>query len=164
MPTTLPIPMEFRLPEGWLAAHPEGFDAAGVAFAAVHPRPDAGFAATITIDGEVPPGVTTLADLANESVKRLREVAEPVVVAHRREDNPGDAPALTQRPTFSTVVEGARRDLVQSQVYGRTVRPTTPMPNTDEVTHRRCTSNGRPSRGPMASGTGSRLSASTQER
>jgi hypothetical protein len=109
--------MEFQLPEGWLPARPEGFDAEGVAFAAVHPQPDAGFAANITIDGEVPPDVARLADLADESVERLRKVAESVVVTHRREVGSADAPALTQRLTFSTVVDGARRDLVQSQVY-----------------------------------------------
>jgi uncharacterized protein YbjQ (UPF0145 family) len=40
-----------------------------------------------------------------------------VVVAHRREAGTVGAPALTQRLTFSAVVDGARRDLVQSQVY-----------------------------------------------
>ncbi|MEU7061536.1 hypothetical protein [Streptomyces sp. NPDC046197] len=117
MPTTLPMPIEFRLPQGWLPARPEEFDPAGVAFAAVHPQPDAGFAANITIDGEVPPDGATPADLADESVQRLREVAESVVVAHRREVGSADAPALTQRLTFFTVDGGVRRDLVQSQVY-----------------------------------------------
>ncbi|MFI1534247.1 hypothetical protein [Streptomyces anandii] len=117
MPTTLPVPIEFRLPEGWLPARPGEFDAAGVAFAAVHPQPDAGFAANITIDGEVPPDASSLADLAEESVERLRKVAETVVLAHRREVGSADAPALTQRLTFSTVVNGRRRDLVQSHVY-----------------------------------------------
>ncbi|MEU9313104.1 hypothetical protein [Streptomyces sp. NPDC048256] len=117
MPTTLPVPIEFRLPEGWLPVRPEGFDAPDVAFAAVHPQPDAGFAANITIDGEVPPDSATLAELAEASVARLREVAEPVAVAHRREVGSAEAPALTQRLIFSTVVDGARRDLVQSQAY-----------------------------------------------
>ncbi|KOG29632.1 hypothetical protein [Streptomyces resistomycificus] len=117
MPTTLPTPIEFRLPQGWLPAQPEGFEAANVAFAAVHPQPDAGFAANITIDGEIPPDAVTLVDLANSSVERLREVAESVTVSHRREVGSADAPALTQRLTFSTVVDDTRRDLVQSQVY-----------------------------------------------
>ncbi|XUL88630.1 hypothetical protein ACQ86D_19900 [Streptomyces galilaeus] len=117
MPTTLPIPIQFRLPEGWLPARPQGFDAVGVAFAAVHPQPDAGFAANITIDGEVPPDMVSLADLADESVERLREVAELVVVADRQEVGSADAPALTQRLAFSSVIEGARSDLIQSQVY-----------------------------------------------
>jgi hypothetical protein len=117
MPTKLPIPIEFLLPEGWLPARSEGFDAVGVAFAAVHPRPDAGFAANITIDGEESPASVTLADLANESVERLRDVAESVEMAHRREVGSVDAPALTQRLAFTSVVDGTRRDLVQSQVY-----------------------------------------------
>ncbi|WP_329527144.1 hypothetical protein [Streptomyces sp. NBC_01462] len=117
MPTTLPMPIEFRLPEGWPPARPEGFDAADVAFAAVHPQSDAGSAADLAIDGEVPPDAATLADLADESVALLREVAESVVADRRREVGSTDAPALTQRLTFSTVVDGARCDLVQSQVY-----------------------------------------------
>ncbi|MEU0073902.1 hypothetical protein ABZ027_30790 [Streptomyces sp. NPDC006332] len=117
MPTTLPIPIKFQLPEGWLPARPREFDAASVAFAAVHPQPDAGFAANITIDGEVPPDAVTLADLADKSVERLHEVAESVVVTHLREVGSADAPALSQRLAFSTIIDGERRDLVQSQVY-----------------------------------------------
>jgi len=119
MPATLPIPIEFRLPEGWLPARPEGFEAVDVAFAAAHPQPDAGFAANIVIDGEIPPDTVTLADLASESVERLREVvAEPILVAYRREVGSAVAPALTQRLAFSALVaDGTRRELVQSQVY-----------------------------------------------
>ncbi|MEU4210387.1 hypothetical protein AB0F13_10400 [Streptomyces sp. NPDC026206] len=88
-----------------------------MAFAAVHPQPDAGFTANITVDGEYRPDAATLAELADESVERLREVAESVVVAHRREVGSPDMPALTQRVTFSAVADDTRRDLVQSQVY-----------------------------------------------
>ncbi|MGQ4331564.1 hypothetical protein [Streptomyces hayashii] len=116
MPTTLPIPIEFRLPKGWLPARPEGFDSAGVAFAAVHSQPDAGFAATITIDGEVP-DTATLADLADKAVERLRKVAESVTVGDRRDVGSADSPGLIQRLTLSVVIHGALRDLVQSQVY-----------------------------------------------
>ncbi|NUK05299.1 hypothetical protein [Streptomyces lunaelactis] len=117
MPTSLPVPIEFRLPPEWLPASPEGFDASDVSFAAVHPRPDAGFTANITIDGEFRPDAATLAELADESVERLREVAGEVVVANRHEVGSADDPALTQQLTFSVVVGGTRRDLVQSQVY-----------------------------------------------
>ncbi|WP_327413642.1 hypothetical protein [Streptomyces sp. NBC_01233] len=116
MPTTLPVPIEFRLPEGWLPARPEGFDP-GVAFAAVHPQPDAGFTANITVDGGFPKDGVTLAEIADASVERLREFAESVEVVHRREVGSEDAPALTQRLSFSAVADGARHELVQSQVY-----------------------------------------------
>lgn len=113
----LPVPIEFRLPEDWFPARPEGLDATGVAFAAVHAQPAGGFAANITVDGEYRPDEATLTELADESVERLREIAESVVVADRREAGSADAPALAQHVTFSAVVGAARRDLVQSQVY-----------------------------------------------
>ncbi|MDN3258365.1 hypothetical protein QWJ26_00770 [Streptomyces sp. CSDS2] len=117
MPATLPTPIEFRLPEGWLPAGPDRPDAEHAAFVAVHPRPDAGFTATIAIDGERLPDGATPAHLADESVERLRELAVTVDVTDRREVGTAEAPALTQRLAFSAVVDGALRDLVQSQVY-----------------------------------------------
>jgi hypothetical protein len=117
MPTTLPVPIEFRLPEGWRAAPPDEVGAPGVAFIALHPQPDAGFTANITIDGEYRPDAATLDELADESVQRLREIAESVVVTSRREIGSAAAPGLTQRLTFSAVAGGVRRDLVQSHVY-----------------------------------------------
>jgi hypothetical protein len=121
MPATLPVPIRFRLPDGWLPVRPEPGDgwaaAPDVAFAAVHPRPDAGFSANITIDGEIPPDAATLADLADAYVDHLSEIARSVSVAARREVGSAEAPALTQRLTFSAVSGGVRRDLVQSQVY-----------------------------------------------
>ncbi|MGW1197459.1 hypothetical protein ACWD4B_16715 [Streptomyces sp. NPDC002536] len=121
----LPVPIEFRLREGWLPARPEGFDATGVAFAAVYAQPDGGFTANITVDGEYRPDEATLAELADESVERLRTIAELVVVADRREAGSADVPALAQHVTFSAVVGAARHDLVQSQVY-------LSMPDTEE--------------------------------
>ncbi|MFF3217109.1 hypothetical protein ACFYYB_41640 [Streptomyces sp. NPDC002886] len=118
MPMALPVPIEFRLPEGWLpAAPPEGVDVPGVAFAAVRPDTDGGFTANITVSGEVPKDSATLAELADESAQRLRESVDPVVVAGRREVGNAEAPALTQRLIFSAVVGDVRHDLVQSQVF-----------------------------------------------
>ncbi|MGW1773883.1 hypothetical protein [Streptomyces sp. NPDC002104] len=117
MATTLPVPIEFRLPEGWRPAPPDEVGAPGVAFVALHPRPDAGFTANITIDGQYRPDEVTLDELAEASVERLREAGESVVVAARREIGPEGAPGLTQRVAFSAVAGGVRRELVQSQVY-----------------------------------------------
>ncbi|MDK9496316.1 hypothetical protein QEZ40_000765 [Streptomyces katrae] len=117
MPATLPVPIGFSLPDGWLPARPDGLDAEGVAFAAVHPRPDAGYAASITVDGGFPDAPPALAELADASVERLRGTAAQVEVADRREAGSADAPALVQRLSLSAVAGGSRRDLVQSQVY-----------------------------------------------
>lgn len=117
MPAPLPVPIEFRLPEGWLPAQPNAGAADEGAFAAVHPHPDAGFAANITIDGTIPTAADTLTDLADESVERLRHIADSVEVTHRREVGPADSPALTQHAALTASVDDARRDLIQSQVY-----------------------------------------------
>lgn len=117
VPTTLPVPIEFSLPEGWRPAPLDETAAAGVAFVALHPGPDAGFTANITVDGDFRPDAATLDDMADESVERLREAAGSVVVAGRREIGTADAPGLAQRLTFSAVIDGTPRDLVQSHVY-----------------------------------------------
>ncbi|MEU2395770.1 hypothetical protein [Streptomyces sp. NPDC007369] len=118
MPTTLPIPIEFSLPEGWRPAPPDEVGAPGAAFVALHPEPDAGFTANITIDGDFwTDDEETLADMAEGSVERLRQVAESVEVAGRGEFGSEDSPGLGQRITFSAVVGGVPRELVQSQVY-----------------------------------------------
>ncbi|MGW7070728.1 hypothetical protein ACWGII_34905 [Streptomyces sp. NPDC054855] len=88
-----------------------------MAFAAVHPEPENGFAANITIDGEYRPDEATLTEIAEESVLRMRELDGSLVVLHRKEVGSGEAPALTQTIRFSTVTGGVRRDLIQIQVY-----------------------------------------------
>ncbi|WP_406183330.1 hypothetical protein [Streptomyces sp. NBC_01006] len=117
MPTTLPVPIEFSLPEGWQAAPPDEVGAPGVAFIALYERPDDGFTANITIDGDFRPDEATLTDMGDESVERLRQAAESVVVTSRRELGSEASPGLAQRLTLSAVGAGVRRDLVQSHVY-----------------------------------------------
>lgn len=117
MPTTLPVPIQFELPEGWRAASPDAVGAPGAAFVALHPQPDAGFTANITIDGDYRPDAATLREIADESVERLRQTAASVEVTERREIGSADAPGLTQTLTVSAVAGGVRRDLMQSQVY-----------------------------------------------
>ncbi|GGY03690.1 hypothetical protein [Streptomyces djakartensis] len=117
MPTTLPVPIQFELPEGWRAEPPDAAGAPGAAFVARHPRPDAGFTANITIDGEFRPDAATLPEIAHESVERLRQAGTLVEAIGRREIGSADAPGLTQTLAVSALVGGVHRDLVQSQVY-----------------------------------------------
>ncbi|CAM5529002.1 hypothetical protein [Streptomyces abikoensis] len=117
MTSSLPVPIEFRLSDDWLPTDPELGGAADVAFAAVHRESGAGFTANITIGGEYRPDAATLGELADESVRHLSEFAESVVMTGRQEVGFADAPALTQRLSFTAGVGDARLDLVQSQVY-----------------------------------------------
>lgn len=117
MATTLPVPIEFELPEGWHAAPPDEVGAPGAAFVALYPRPDAGFTANIAIDGEYRPDTATLPEIAHESVEHLRQAVTSVEVSGHHEIGSDDAPGLTQTLAVSAVTGGVRRDLIQSQVY-----------------------------------------------
>ncbi|MET7367405.1 hypothetical protein ABZS61_16425 [Streptomyces sp. NPDC005566] len=117
MTTTLPVPVAFELPDGWRATPPDGVGATGSAFVALHPHPDEGFTANITIDGEFRPDEATLPEIADESVENLRRSAASVEIVERREVGSEDAPGLTQTLAVSAVAGGALRNLVQSQVY-----------------------------------------------
>ncbi|WP_307805573.1 hypothetical protein [Streptomyces spirodelae] len=111
------MPLEFTLPHGWQPAAPEQVGAPDVAFVALHPQPDAGFTANITIDGAYRSDTASLADLAEASYHRMQELAETVTVTSRNEVGSGEAPGLTQQLVFSAVTDGRRRQLVQTQVY-----------------------------------------------
>ncbi|MFI0243171.1 hypothetical protein [Streptomyces sp. NPDC016845] len=117
LPKPLPVPVEFQLPDGWAPASSESIDAFDVAFAALHPHPDAGFAATITIDEEILASDVSLPDLADEAVQRLKQFAESLQVVDRRGVGPTDTPALVQRVLLTTAVQDELRELVQTQVY-----------------------------------------------
>ncbi|MFF7069372.1 hypothetical protein OIE43_15080 [Streptomyces pseudovenezuelae] len=117
MATTLPVPIEFELPEGWRAAPPDEVGAPGAAFIALHPQPDAGFTANITIDGEYRPDPAPLPEIADGSVARLRETGATVLLTDRRETGSAEAPGLFQKLAVTTTEGGMLRDLVQTQVY-----------------------------------------------
>lgn len=114
MATTLPTPIQFRLPEDWRPAPPDEVGAPGAAFVALIPHPDQGFTANVTIDGEYRPDSAALASMADHSVESLRVAAGSVTVLDRAEVGSAQAPALTQT---LRVVDQDERQLVQAQVY-----------------------------------------------
>jgi hypothetical protein len=114
MATTLPTPIEFRLPDDWRPAPPDEVGAPGAAFVALIPNPDDGFTANVTIDGEYRPDATPLTSFADSSVETLRGAARTVTVLDRTEVGSILAPALTQTLRLTDQDE---RQLVQSQVY-----------------------------------------------
>ncbi len=118
MATSMPVPIEFRLPEGWHAAKPEEVGAPGAAFVALHSTSQVpGFTTNITIDGEVRSDEVSLVDVAEESVTNLAEASRGVSVSDRREIGTADAPGLTQLLTVSALIGETTRELVQCQVY-----------------------------------------------
>lgn len=117
MPTTIPIPVEFRLPEGWISAPPEEVGAPGVAFVAIHPPADNGFTANIAINGDYQSADTTLEEIADGSIQRLEQTSQHVNVAERTQVGSPEAPGLTQLLQLRTTLDGVSRELIQSQVY-----------------------------------------------
>lgn len=116
MASTLPIQIEFGLPEGWLPAPPDEVGAPGVAFVALHPEPQGSFRANITISGELRTGEQTLASVADESLQRLKQGAAVQLEDRRRVGTP-EAPGLTQILRLSTTIGGEPIELIQAQVY-----------------------------------------------
>lgn len=118
MTGSLPIPIQFRLPDGWQAAPPDEVGAADVAFVAIHPgsqRP--GSTANITVDGDHRPDPATLADIADESFRNIEEVSEAASVTQRSELGSAEAPGLGQVLKFSAVAGDTVRELFQCQIY-----------------------------------------------
>ncbi|MDR7302621.1 hypothetical protein [Haloactinomyces albus] len=118
MAAELPVPIRFRLPDGWQAKDPEQVGADDVAFVALHPESQQpGSTANITIDGDYRPDPAALTDIADESVHNIEQVAETVTVTQRSELGSAEAPGLGQVLKFSTVINEVARELFQCQVY-----------------------------------------------
>jgi len=120
MATTLPTPIEFQLPDGWLPAPPDEVGAPAAAFVALHPasadRQLANFTANITIAGEVRGDGAALTAIADESVARLSAGAK-VRVANRVLTESSAVPGLSQVLNVATRHQGAVHQLIQCQAY-----------------------------------------------
>ncbi|MFH9074056.1 hypothetical protein [Streptomyces alboflavus] len=117
MSSPIPALLELRLPESWQAAPPELVGVPDASFVAVHAHPDGGFTANVTVDSAYRPDTATLAEIGDESVADLSTVTESLDVTSRHEIGSAEAPGLTQTLALTTVVNGVRRELTQSQVY-----------------------------------------------
>ncbi|MGH3757634.1 hypothetical protein [Actinophytocola sp.] len=119
MSTRLPIPITFRLPEGWSAVDPDRAGAPRAAFVAIHPQDDEtarGFTPNITIAAQPKRPESSLAEVAEASVRALARGAS-VSVTHRTEFGSTAAPGLTQRLHLTTTAGGVRRGLVQVHFF-----------------------------------------------
>jgi hypothetical protein len=114
MATELPVRIEFTLPDGWQATPPDEAGAPGVAFVALHPSSTNGFTANLTIAGQFRDPTLPMTAIADESVRRLSEVAGDVHVRDRVEVGSPDSPGITQ---VLDIDVGVSQRLVQCQVY-----------------------------------------------
>jgi hypothetical protein len=118
MVTELPVRIEFSLPDGWQAAPPDEVGAPGVAFVALHSASRGGaangFTANLTIAGEFRDPTLPLSTFADESLRRLEDVASSVRVRDRTDVGPSDAQGMTQ---VLDIEMGPNQWLVQCQIY-----------------------------------------------
>lgn len=117
MPSELPIPIQFELPEQWQAAEPDAVGAPDAAYVALRPEPTGDFVANITVSGELDGGGRPLSAIADESLQRLQEREPDALVLQRTEFGSAQAPGLTQVAALTTDVQGTRRELLQVHVF-----------------------------------------------
>lgn len=118
MVTAMPVPIEFRLPEGWTAASPDAIGAPNVAFAALHTASQGpGFTTNITIDGGTLSEGALLTELADESITHLRQAGADVALTQRIQVGTQDSPGLMQLLKVTASIQGRAENLKQCQVY-----------------------------------------------
>lgn len=117
MVATIPVPIQFSLPEGWRSVPPDEVGAPDAAFVALHPPPSQGFTANITISGELRDDSVPLTQIADEAVDRLRAGAREVRLGRRTETGSPANPGLTQAVRLSVTINGRPADIVQFQVF-----------------------------------------------
>jgi hypothetical protein len=102
------------LPEGWHLIPPETLGTPGIAFAAAHETPDAGFTANVTVGVQrsAEPGLVVL--LGAEAVRAIEATEQEVAV--RRREQQGDA-AVTQEVHFTTTIDDAAVPMTQVQEF-----------------------------------------------
>jgi hypothetical protein len=117
MASTLPVPIEFALPDGWLSVPPEEVGTPESAFVALHPPPQSGFTANISITGELRTDGANLTQVADESLQRLESEFGTVYLGKRAEVGSDTAPGLTQAVRMNVDLDGSPQDLVQLQAF-----------------------------------------------
>ena len=118
MAATLPVPIQFSLPDGWRSVPPDDAGAPGSAFVALYP-PAAGngFTPNISISGEIREAAD-LAAVGDEAVEKLRAAgAEEVKLGRRDEVGTPANPGLTQAVKVVVPLNGRLSELVQYQVF-----------------------------------------------
>jgi hypothetical protein len=102
------------LPEGWHLIPAEAIGAPGIAFAAAHETPDAGFTANVTVGVQrsADPGLAL--QLGAEAIRAIEATEQDVTLARREQQ--GDT-AVAQEVHFTTTVDGTAVPMTQVQEF-----------------------------------------------
>lgn len=102
------------LPEGWHLIPPETLGTPGIAFAAAHETPDAGFTANVTVGVQRSADPGLVVALGAEAIRAIEATEQEVVVARREQQ--GDS-AVAQEVHFTTTVDGGAVPMTQVQEF-----------------------------------------------
>ncbi|RZQ60947.1 hypothetical protein [Amycolatopsis suaedae] len=118
VPAELPIPISFRLPEGWHPVSPDDVGSPGAAFVALNVATvGSGFTANITLEGEYRPDDATLTQLADASLRQIAEGTTACRLLDREEVGGPDAPGLTQFVGMTATVNDTEQQVIQAEFY-----------------------------------------------
>jgi len=114
---TIPVPVQFSLPEGWRSVPPDQVDAGEAAFVALRPPGTKGFTPNITISGDLHDTSEPITAIADAAVERLRRGAPDVEIGKRKESGSAENPGLTQTVRLTLRLNDQPEQLVQLQVF-----------------------------------------------
>lgn len=117
MATTIPVPIEFSLPEGWQAAPPDEVGAPQAAFVALRPPAARGFTPNITLSGDMWTSDVPLTEIADASLRKLAAATGEPELLRRNEVGSDTDPGLTQTVQLSVDVHGEQRTVLQLQAF-----------------------------------------------
>lgn len=112
----LPVPVEFRLPDGWEPVRPEEWGVDNAAFMAVRRDAPGDYVPILTISGDWRLDYVTLDAIADESVAVAKAQATTVEVLDRKQIGTEEAPAILQLLGVEATVEDRDWQLRQGQV------------------------------------------------
>ena len=102
------------LPEGWHLIPPETLGTPGIAFAAAHETPDAGFTANVTVGVQHSDDPGLAVELGAEAVRAIEATEQDVALARREQT--GDL-AVAQEVHFTTTGDGVAVPMTQVQEF-----------------------------------------------
>ncbi len=115
MTSTVPVPIEFDLPEGWRSAERKGADESSAAYVALRTGVPGTFTPNITVTAELTDEDRSVLKIADESVERLRRTAVNVHMTERRTVASDKAPGVLQTVSMVLPIQGTPVALVQVQ-------------------------------------------------
>lgn len=114
--SSIPVPIEFRLPTGWEQVDPEEWGVVNTPFMAVRRGAPGDYVPVLTITGDWRLGYIDLTDIAEESVTVAQGQADEVKLLDRQDVGSERAPGIVQMLALKSTINAKPYQLRQGQV------------------------------------------------